>query len=250
MLKCLAFDMDGTLLDINLSAFIAFYAKDFAGMVADIGRKSLVSVTAQLGATLLDLNNNAREDDDRRRNRDYVFEQVWNRCGVMMDDPVVAEAFEYYEREVLPARNHKLIDAEPMKGSAEILELAQSRGLKVALLTNPSFSRACIECRMGWGELLDVPFELVTSWENSTRCKPSATYYQESLAKMGLAPEEVLMVGNDPKRDFCSPDIGLQTAYVGGGAAARALWRGRLDEMAPHFDEIEELFYRKQEAEA
>ena len=48
------------------------------------------------------------------------------------------------------------------------------RGLRIALLTNPSFSRTCIECRMGWGDMLDMPFELVTTWENSTRCKPCA----------------------------------------------------------------------------
>lgn len=50
---------------------------------------------------------------------------------------------------------------------------------------------------------------------NATRCKPDATYYLEQLQVMGLEPHEVLMVGNDPKRDFPSPACGIQTAYVG-----------------------------------
>lgn len=40
---------------------------------------------------------------------------------------------------------------------------------------------------------------------NATRCKPDATYYLEQLQVMGLEPHEVLMVGNDPKRDFLTP---------------------------------------------
>ncbi len=51
---------------------------------------------------------------------------------------------------------------------------------------------------MGWGDLADAPFELVTHMGNTTRCKPDATYYLEQLQVMGLEPHEVLMVGNDP----------------------------------------------------
>ena len=61
---------------------------------------------------------------------------------------------------------------------------------------------------MGWGDLADAPFELVTHMGNTTRCKPDATYYLEQLQVMGLDPHEVLMVGNDPKRDFPSPACG------------------------------------------
>lgn len=74
------------------------------------------------------------------------------------------------------------------------------------------------------------PFELVTHMGNTTRCKPDATYYLEQLQVMGLEPHEVLMVGNDPKRDFPSPACGIQTAYVGGASPTESLARnhGRL----------------------
>lgn len=90
--------------------------------------------------------------------------------------------------------------------------------------------------------MLDMPFELVTTWENSTRVKPCAGYYLDSLATLGLAPEETLMVGNDPKRDFPAPDIGLKTAYVGNGFQPNALWNGSMADFARNFDEIEERF--------
>ena len=246
MLKAVVFDMDDTLLHLNLSAFIAVFAKEEATILSQIARRNMLSTFAQFSGALFELNANERDDD--LTNMQFFRNQIERRCGVPLDDPVVAEAFEFYEREVLPPRNDSIIRARPRTGSHAIIEQVVSHGLRTALLTNPSFSRACIECRMGWGDMLDMPFELVTSMENSTRCKPDARYYLESLEALGLAPEEVLMVGNDPKRDFPSPDCGIRTAYVGAGEPERALWCGDMEGFARDFDKIVELFERDVEA--
>ena len=247
MLKAVVFDMDDTLLSINLSAFLAVYMMDEARLLADIARTNPFSAFATFGSALLNLTNNARDDDDDRTNRAYFNDTVERRSGVPLDDPVIADAFTYYEREVLPRRNDSIIAAHPRSGAHEAVETLLDRGLRIALLTNPSFSRACIECRMGWGDLLDMPFDVVTTMENSTRCKPSERYYRENLDRLGCSPEEALMVGNDPKRDFCSPDIGLQTAFVGRGNPVRATWSGSMADFAASFNEIEERFYERQE---
>lgn len=244
MLKAVVFDMDDTLLSINLSAFIAVFARDEAALLADISRKSPLSMFATFGAALYALNNGEREDDDT--NQVFFQKQIERRCGIPLSDPLIADVLSYYEREILPGKNDGIINARPREGAREAIEAVASRGLRCALLTNPSFTRDCIECRMGWGDMLDMPFELVTTMENSTRCKPSANYYLDSIAKMGLAPHEVLMVGNDPRRDFPSPDCGIQTAYVGNGSPVRATWAGSMAHFASSFDEIEERFYERQ----
>ncbi|WP_278563683.1 HAD family hydrolase [Collinsella tanakaei] len=248
MLKAVVFDMDDTLLSINLSAFIAVFARDEAALLADIARKSQLSMFATFGAALYALNNGERNDDDT--NLAFFQKQVERRCGVPLSDPVIADVLTYYEREILPGKNDGIINARPREGAREAIDAVASRGLRCALLTNPSFSRACIECRMGWGDMLDMPFELVTTMENSTRCKPSADYYLASIAKMGLEPQEVLMVGNDPRRDFPSPDCGIQTAYVGNGTPVRATWAGSMAKFADSFNEIEERFYERREQAA
>ena len=102
---------------------------------------------------------------------------------------------------------------------------------------------------MGWGDLGDAPFELVTHMGNTTRCKPDATYYLEQLQVMGLEPHEVLMVGNDPKRDFPSPACGIQTAYVGQGKPGRATWHGTMEDFARDFNAVVEAFYEHQVAD-
>ena len=225
MLKAVVFDMDQTLLDINLSAFIAVLAKEESALLADIGRRNPLSMFAAYTAALLDVNR--AERDNTCTNRELFDAAIERRGGVALSDPI--------------------IDAHPMKGAAKAIEAVLSRGLRIALLTNPSFGAACIECRMGWGQLLDVPFELVTTMENTRRVKPNPEYYTDALDELGLKPSEVLMVGNDRQRDFPTPDIGLQTAFVGRGTPVRATWCGRMDQFAESFDEIEQRFYKRAE---
>lgn len=243
-LKAVVFDMDDTLLDINLGAFIGMFALDVTTLLAQIARKPVVSLFPAMGNAMLELNNGERAESDMRTNREFFADELERRSGVPILEPAISDVIEYYEREILPKKNDRLVSAHPRRGAHEAIEAALNRGKRIALLTNPSFSRACIECRMGWGDLLDVPFELVTTWDNSTRVKPSADYYRDSLAKLGLAPEETLMVGNDPKRDFPSPAIGLKTAYVGNGRQPNALWAGSMADFAEGFDAIEESFDR------
>ena len=245
MLKCVAFDMDDTLLSLNLNAFMVMLARDEAGLLAQIGRKNRLSMLTAYTAAMIEVNGPAA-DDDRRTNRERFDAAIDRRSGVVLSDPVIADVLEYYERELLPGKNDAIIAARPREGAHEALDCVLGRGLRMALLTNPSFSRTCIECRMGWAQIADAPFELVTSMENATRCKPFSNYYTESLDRLGLAPEEVLMVGNDPKRDFPNPDINLQTAYVGNGSPERATWSGSMADFAASFDEIEERFYERQ----
>ena len=99
MLKAVAFDMDDTLLSINLTAFIAVFARDEARLLADIGRKSPLSALAGLGGVLHDLNANARDEDDARTNRATSTMRSSAALGIPLGDPVIADAFEYYERE-------------------------------------------------------------------------------------------------------------------------------------------------------
>lgn len=245
-LKAVVFDMDDTLLSINLSAFIAMYAMDEADLLAQISRKRTFTLFSAFAASMLDLNNGARSEDDTRTNYQFFAEGLERRSGVPLTEPAILDVLEFYEREILPGKNDRMVNARPREGAREAVNVVLSHGYRIALLTNPSFSRACIECRMGWGDILDMPFELITTWKNSTRCKPDAGYYREALDKLGVAPEETLMVGNDPKRDLPDPTLGLQTAYVGMGTPKRALWCGSMTDFAAHFDEIEEAFHARE----
>ena len=87
VLKAVVFDMDETLLSINLNAFILRYFKDVSSMLADIGRRSRGGTMARLGTILVDLNANRRSGTDNRTNLEFYQTEVERRCGICLSPP-------------------------------------------------------------------------------------------------------------------------------------------------------------------
>ena len=58
--------------------------------------------------------------------------------------------------------------------------------------------------------LLSSDFEFITTFENSYSCKPNPRYYLEVAEKLGLSPEECLMVGNDVRDDMIAETVGMK----------------------------------------
>ena len=230
MIKAVLFDMDATLLDINLTAFMTAYIADVSRILARISGTPTLAFGGAWARAYLALADERRTDG--LTNLELFSATVERITGVPLDDPAVADAVTYYERELLPRRRGGIVAARPMEGGIAAIERARDLGLVVALATNPSFSEACIRTRMGWAGIADMPFARVSHMGNSTRLKPRARYYEEFVSALGLAPEECLMVGNDARRDFPHPDIGIRTAYVGHARPGRATWTGRMGELA------------------
>lgn len=230
MIKAVLFDMDDTLLDINLSAFLATYVADVSRILSAISGKSAASYGVPFARGYLAMGDTKRADG--LTNAEVFFQTFEKYSGLPISDPAILDAIRCYERDFLPKRSGGIVAAKPMEGGMDTIERALNMGLKVALATNPSFSRNCIGVRMGWAGITGVPFERVSCMENATRLKPKARYYEEFASAIGLSPEECLMVGNDAKRDFPRPEIGMHTAYVGHAHPKRAVWCGRMSELA------------------
>jgi FMN phosphatase YigB (HAD superfamily) len=233
MIRAILFDMDDTLLSINLSVFIARYHQSLARLLGAITRQSAVTFAAPLVEAFFVVDSQRREDTFT--NNELYCQTISRISGFDYRLPELQDALAFFDREVLPGLNNSAINAHPRTGALETLAVAQNLGLEVALATNPSFTAGCIETRMGWGRLSDVPFKRVSSMENSRRTKPSATYYEEFIHACGWEPEECLMVGNDRRRDFARPSCGLATAYVGHAPRAlvpHAFWAGSMLELS------------------
>lgn len=112
-LKAVVFDMDDTLLSINLSAFIGVFALDEANLLAQVARKPIVSLFSPLGSAMLALNNGDRAQGDTRTNRQFFADEIERRCGIPILEPAIADMLDFYEREVLPKKNDRTISARP-----------------------------------------------------------------------------------------------------------------------------------------
>ena len=230
MIKAVLFDMDDTLLDINLTAFMTTYVAEVSKILSQISGKSALSFGLSFAQSYLALESKARADG--LTNFELLCREFERRCGVPLDEPAIRSSIRFYESEVLPKRGDGIVAAHPMPGGLEALEQVERLGLRCALATNPSFSGPCIRTRMRWARIDDAPFERVSHLCNSTRLKPASRYYEEFVSALGLHPQECLMVGNDAKRDFPRPDIGMSTIYVGHARPKRAIWSGRMSELA------------------
>lgn len=236
MIRAVLFDLDDTLLRLNLMAFIARYVAGASRLLASAARVSPLSLAAPFAGSFLAID--AQDRADSLTNEQLFNQTFFSACGIPLDDPAIADLMECYEREVVPGYAGGVVSARPVEGAREAVDAVWDAGLICALATNPTFSLACDRARMGWAGVSEDDFALVSTLANSSRCKPCAQYYQEFANQLGVRLEECLMVGNDATRDFARPECGLRTAYVGHGRPGRAVWRGPMAELARQLPEL------------
>ena len=80
----------------------------------------------------------------------------------------------------------------------------------MALATNPIFPAIATNERIRWAGLSTDDFELITTYENIGFCKPNPEYYSEVAERIGVAPEECIMVGNDVDDDMPASKLGMK----------------------------------------
>lgn len=102
------------------------------------------------------------------------------------DEPVFDS---FYRNEFVAAKNA----CQQTLAAKEIINLIKESGKRLILATNPIFPAVATENRIAWAGLSTGDFELITTYENSSYCKPNPKYYTEIFEKTGLAPEECLI---------------------------------------------------------
>ena len=94
--------------------------------------------------------------------------------------------------------------------AAKTVRALKEKGFRVALATTPMFPSIATESRIHWAGLEIDDFEIFTTYENYHFCKPSLNYYKEVVEKLGVKPEECLMVGNDVGEDMVAEQLGMK----------------------------------------
>ena len=102
----------------------------------------------------------------------------------------------------------------PMARSAELVEDLLNQGLLVAIATNPLFPEGATRARIVWaglGDFIDA-FAFVTHSENMHFAKPDPAYFAEVVARVGLEPDECLVIGDSLTNDIApARALGMQT---------------------------------------
>ena len=231
LIRAVLFDLDDTLLSLNLTAFLARYVNGASGLLCRASGKLRANIMAAYARAWMAAESERRTD--RLTNAQLINKVIYEQTDIPLDDPVIADMIDCYERTVVPRMGSGIVRAQAMPGAHAAVDCVHAMGLTCALATNPVVSHACDVARLGWAGFSESDFALISCTENSTRCKPWASYYDEFCGRLGLSPAECLMVGNDARRDFAHPECGLRTIYVGHARPSRAVWSGRMSELAP-----------------
>ena len=84
---------------------------------------------------------------------------------------------------------------QPNGRAKELVLAARAKAKKVILATNPFFPPVAVTSRLAWAGIEPEDFDLITHYDNSKFCKPNPAYYIEITDKLGVNPENCLMIG-------------------------------------------------------
>ena len=194
------FDLDGTLLPMDQDVFVKAYFKGIATRLASRGYDPKALINAIWTGTEAMIKNNGEKTNE---------EVFWDTfCGIYGEDARKDEPHfaEFYQTDFQKVQSACGFDENAAGGVRRL----KDAGIRVALAANPIFPAFATDSRMRWAGLTPEEFELYTTYENIGYCKPNPAYYLEIARRLGVAPEECLMVGNDVGDDMVAQSLGMK----------------------------------------
>ncbi len=204
-MKAILFDLDGTLLPMDMEVFIKAYFKELCKVACNetLEPEKLISLVWAGTKAMV-------ENDGTRKNVEVFWEKFEKEIG--SDCRRTKEICDgFYSKEF-----HKVKEVTGENPLAKVaIELAGKHGRKVVLATNPLFPLDGQKTRISWIGLTEEDFEFITSYESDSFCKPNPKYYLDICKRLGVEPKDCLMVGNDEKEDmYAASSAGMNCFLV------------------------------------
>ena len=210
MIKAILFDLDDTLLINPDGVFVPRYLQ-----LADQYFSQHWQAEA-LSRLLLQATRAMMTSDNVRMTNTAVAESlIAHHTGQPIED--VRSVFQQFYTQTYPALRDCI---DTVANAAQVVDDARSLGVAVAIATNPLYPEEAIRQRLQWAGV-SGEFALVTSSDNMHFTKPDPAYYAEIIARIGIEPDEAMMIGDSLENDIQPAQrLGLHTYYVGTTAEA------------------------------
>lgn len=207
MIKVVAFDLDGTLIDFSIKEFIKAYLKSLYKYLCEHSELAIDEKTFGYGLLqsmedILKINNESSAYDK--------FYQALENYFPFDKELMKRLVSEYYQSDFNSLKD--LVVGNPYL--KKVIEYLKEKNIKMIVATNPLFPHEGILARMQWGDIDSKDFLFVTFGEDFHYIKPDLNYYREIISRLKIQPEELLMVGNDVEEDMCASELGCQTYLV------------------------------------
>jgi FMN phosphatase YigB (HAD superfamily) len=195
MIKAILIDLDNTLIrNPDLGFAIEFLRRSDEYFGARWGYNGFSRVFRR---ALREMSSDTRSPD--MTNSVFIVSLIAQYSGISARE-VSAGLRDFY------ADVHPLLRScvRPVQGAAELLSLLRETGYAVVIATNPIYPLEAILQRLSWGNLpnREDDYAFVTHAANMHFAKPDRAYYAEILARIGVEPDEALMIGDSIKNDI------------------------------------------------
>lgn len=205
MIKAIFFDLDGTLLPLDESYFTKAYFKLLYEKAAPLGYEQNSFINAIMSGTkAMYLNAGSCTNEETFWK---TYETIFGK--EKLKDKVVFD--EFYKKEF-----YNLKQACGTNSYAkDIIEYCKTKVKTLVLSTNPIFPYDAQAARLSFINLKPNDFTYITSYENSSFCKPNPMYFKMLLDKFNLKPDEVILFGNNTYEDAdCANSIGIKCFLI------------------------------------
>ena len=222
------FDLDGTLIGMNQDEFIRLYFEVILDKLSRLGYDKGEAYDA------LETAIRATKRNDGTVTNEVRFWQTLDETMGGVPEDFRSAVLSFYSDDFSSIVERT---CTPYPRACEILATARRNNLRLVLATNPLFPAVATHARIRYGGMEPCDFEYITAYENSSYCKPSSPYFTELLSKLGVSPEECVMVGNDTRDDFSAHALGIPVFILTDGL----INQGEVDlDGYPHgsFDEL------------
>lgn len=203
MIKAVLLDMDNTLLrnpDMAFAqAFLSifgdyFHAHGYTDIIPNLRKAIRVMGSGQRG---------------NRTNRQVLVDLAGG------DPEEMNQLIDSFYADIYPQLQN-CISAVP--GAKELIYQLREMDYSVVIATNPLYPESAIRQRMSWAglPLEDDLYALITSADTMHFAKPDPAYYGEILGRVGVEPDEAIMIGDSLRNDISpAQTVGLHTFHTG-----------------------------------
>lgn len=203
--KAVFFDLDGTLLHIDMQEFLHDYFQALRTCAERNGYDADTVVKAVQNGVDFMINN--RDGNVNAERFWYGFARV---AGTGQDD-YQSLLDDFYATDYAALGD----SIQPDPDAARAVQTCVDKGYTCYLTTMPLFPLDAVVQRLSWAGIDDPElFERITTFDNSTCTKPDPDYFQENIDAVGCDPEQILVVGNNTEEDLACMQLGCDVFVV------------------------------------
>lgn len=202
-MNTIIFDLDGTLLPLNLELFMKIYMNEMSKVFHDMETPDDIIQKVMASTREMVMNT------DHVTNETIFMDDFKKRVSGNID--TYLERFEdFYDEGFMKTKEATCVSEEMI----EAISVLKRKGYELIIATNPLFPLKAIHHRVGWAGLNVDDFKYISCYERNHYCKPNPKFYEEILSDNNLKPSEAMMVGNNVQEDLIAKTVGLPVFLI------------------------------------